>query len=292
VDRLEELLQLRIDDGRLPLDEVVPAIVVSTRPRYVTSEDWFSARVLEVLSGTLGRDNLRLCEACMAPRAWVLDGQLAYQTGPIGLDEVVRLDDQTRGTAAPARSAIWVDEHRGGVGVRIVDLRTGRLLYAQNIDPMLVETKNTERIYTMSEELERRARGESVTQAFVDFALYPGQHVSLDWTDQWGPKNSMLSGITISLFDPIIGLGAVHYQRLKPLNMLVGGKFIVSVPTALVAAVDEGAGDVVDPFLTVVGVMRVPFGRSNYGALATISTNGEVGLGLSLMNIRLLPVIP
>ena len=39
-----------------------------------------------------------------------LQGQtLTYQTGPIGLDEVVRLDEQSRGDAQPARSAIWID---------------------------------------------------------------------------------------------------------------------------------------------------------------------------------------
>ena len=294
LDRLEEILELRIEDGAISPREVVPAIIVSTRPRYVESEAWFATRAIEAVQRSLGADNLRLCEACMAPRAWVVDGQLAYQTGPVGLDEVVRLDDQTRGNAAPARSAIWIDEHRGGVSVRIIDLSTGRILYAQNVDPFLVGNDNTERLYTMSEELERRARGESVTQAFVDFAVYPGQHLSLDWTDQWGPKNGSLSGVTLSLFDPVVGIGAVHYQRIKPLNILVGGKGIISLPTALVSAVDDsgGGGDLLDPLLTVVGVIRVPFGRSNYGAIATASTNGEIGIGLSLMNIRLLPVIP
>ena len=38
--------------------------------------------------------------------------------------------------------------------------------------------------------------------------------------------------------------------------------------------------------------MRIPFGRSNYGALLTASTNGQVGFGISLMNISLLPVLP
>ena len=41
-----------------------------------------------------------------------------------------------------------------------------------------------------------------------------------------------------------------------------------------------------------MGVLRVPFGRSNYGALATVSTNGAFGFGLSLMNIHFLPVLP
>lgn len=292
LDRLDEVLELRIDDGRIPLRESTPVILVSARPLYEESAPWFATRVAQILQARFGDASLRICEACMVPRAFVEDGHMAYQTGPIGLDEVARLDDQVRGQADPARAAVWVDEWQGGVSVRIVDLRTGRVIHAQNVDPFLVEYKNTRRMYTFAEEYERRARGESVTQAFVDAVLYPNQHISLDFTDQWGKRNSSLSGVTFSLVDPVAGVGAVHYQRVPLLNSLVGGQVVVSIPTALVASLGDDTGEVIDPLLTVVGVLRVPFGRSNYGAVAMVSTNGNVGIGVSLMNIRLLPVIP
>ena len=228
----------------------------------------------------------------MAPRAFVDSGQMTLQTGPIGLDEVARLDDLYRGDAEPARAAIWVDEFRGGVSVRFVDLATGGVIFAQNVDPSLIEVKNTGRMYSLSEEMERRARGDSLTQAFVDIAVYPGQHVSFDWTDQWGPTNHNLSGVTLSLFDPVVGIGAVHYRCIDVLDATVGGKLILSLPTALVRAVDDSGTDVIDPIVTLVGVVRVPFGRSNYGALLSASTNGQIGLGISLMNISLVPVLP
>jgi hypothetical protein len=290
LDRLEEILELRIDEGLLSPGEVVPAILVHVEPRYEESQDWFAARSIEVLEGAFGTGNLRLCEACMAPRAFFGDGHLVYQTGPVGLDEVVRLDDQARGEAQPAKAAIWLDEHRGGVSIRIVDLRTARVLFAQNVDPTLVEHTNTQRMYTLSEELERRARGDSITQAFVDLSLYPRQHISLDWTEQWGETNANLSGVTISLIDPVVGIGACHYRRIELLDTLVGAKLIVSVPTALVRIVDDG--DVIDPLLTGVALTRIPFGRSNYGAVLSVSTNGVFGVGISLMNISLLPVLP
>jgi hypothetical protein len=292
LDRMDELLQIRIEDGRLSRSDLLPALLVRAEPRYEVSEEWFTTRVLEILQARLGESGLRLCEACMAPRAWVADGAMTFQTGPIGLDEVVRLDEGARGDGMPARSAIWIDETRGGVSVRIVDLRTARVLYAQNVDPALIEDKNSQRIYTLSEELERRHRGDSITQAFVDLAVYPGQHISLDWTEQWGKRNDNLSGITLSVIDPVVGIGAVHYRRLPYFNVLVGAKGIVSVPTALVRSFDQNAGDLIDPLITGVGVVRVPFGRSNYGAVGTLSTNGTIGVGISLMNISLLPVIP
>ncbi|NCG21005.1 MAG: hypothetical protein GWP91_18505 [Rhodobacterales bacterium] len=290
-DRLEEVLQLRVEDGRLAREDVMPAILVSAEPRYEASVDWYATRAVEVLQQAFGENGLRLCEACMAPRAYVENGYMAYQTGPVGLDEVSRLDDQSRGDAQAARSAIWLDEHRGGLSLRIIDLDTGRILFAQNIDPNLVEYTNSQRMYTLSEELERRARGDSVTQGFVDFAIYPGQHLSLDWTDQWGKYNRNLSGVSVSLFDPVLGIGAVHYRRIELGNALIGGKVLFSLPTALVRSFGDADFDLVDPPLTLVGVGRVPFGRSNYGAVVTVSTNGEIGIGISLMNISLLPVL-
>lgn len=290
--RLQEILELRLEDGQLSADALRPAVLVSATPRDPAELSWFSTRVVEVLVRTLGAGNLRLCEACMAPRFMASGEQLTLQAGPVGLDEVVRLDDLYRGSSEPARAGIWVDEQRGGISVRIVDLRTGRVLFAQNIDPDLNEVKNTARVYRMSEELERRARGDSLTQAFVDIGMFPGQHISLDWTDQWGETNRNLSGITLSVFDPVIGIGASHYRIVNVVNLSAGAKLIMSLPTAAVRVIGDNDSDVLDPLVTAVGVVRVPFGRSNYGALLAVSTNGQIGIGISLMNISILPFIP
>ncbi len=287
LDRMEELLQVRLEEGTLQVDDIVPAIIVAAQPRYEDSAPWFTTEVAASLSTAFGSAGLRLCEACMVPRTWVEDGQMLVQSGPVSLEEVARLDASSRGTAPAARAAIWVEEHRGGVAIRIVDLGTSRVVYAQNVDPGL-----TQRMYTLAEEYERRARGDSLTQAFVDIAVYPGQHIALDWTDQWGQDNGNLSGVTLSLVDPVVGIGAVHYRRIKLANSLIGAKLIVSLPTAIVRSVGDFDVDVLDNLVTGVAVVRVPFGRSNYGAVATLSSNGAFGLGVSLMNISLLPVIP
>lgn len=293
LDRLQEVLELRIDNGTLAPRRITPAILISAAPRYEASQDWFATRAIELLQATLGAGSLRLCEACMAPRTVIENGHLLLQTGPVSIDEVVRLDEQNRGDSKPARSAIWLNEHQGGVSIRIVDLATSQVIFAQNIDPGLIENANSERMYALSEELERRARGDSLTQAFVDVALFPGQHISLDWTDQWGATNANLSGVSLSLIDPIVGIGAVHFRRVKLLNTLVGGKVLLSLPTAIVQSVDGGdGGEALDPLVTGVGMIRVPFGRSNYGGVMSVSTNGAFGLGISLLNVSVLPLLP
>ncbi len=292
MDRLEELLDVRAQDGLLPKDAVMPAILVDVDARYLDSEAWLTTRAIEVLEGAYGGGGLRLCEACMVTRAQVEDGQMVVQTGPVSLSEVIRLDEQTRGASPPARSAIWLSEYNGGVSVRIVDLATGRVLFAQNVDPDLVEFTRTAQMYTITEELERRARGDGLTQSFMDFALFPGQHLSIDWTDQWGRTNQNLSGLTVSVFDPVLGVGASHYRATRLFHTMVGAQLLMSLPTAAVQSIAPDGEEVLDPLLTAAAVVRVPFGRSNYGAVLIASTNGQLGLGISLLNISLLPVLP
>ncbi len=282
---------MRVADGLVSVDDVTPAILVSARPLYEASEPWFTTRAIEVVQRAFGDHGLRTCEACMVPRTWVEEGALVYQTGPLSLDEVARLDDQIRGDTGPARSAIWLDEHRGGVAIRIVDLSTGRVLFAQNVDPSLVEYANTRRMYTLAEDLERRGRRDGLMQGFFDFGLYPGQHISVDWTDQWGPTNANLTGVSLSVLDPVLGLGLAQYRRVDIVNILVGGKLLVSLPTAVAGSLGT-TGDIIDPLVTAVAIIRVPFGRSNYGACGTLSTNGALGLGVSFLNISFIPVGP
>jgi hypothetical protein len=292
LDRLEEILEVQVADGRLDPEQVMPAILVSAQPRYNASQDWFTVRTIEILKSAFDNDGLRLCEACMVPRSFVGTGALHYQSGPTSLDEVIRLDDNTRGNSPAAQTGIWVEELVSGVAIRIVDLDTGRVVFAMNVDPYLVENERSRRNYTLSQELDRRARGDSLTHVFVDAALWPGQHLALDFTDQWGPNNNNLSGVTLTILDPVVGIGGSYYRVLPLGNMMVGGKAVLSLPTAIVRALDTGDEpiDVVDPLLTAVGVVRVPFGRSNYGAVMTLSTNGTLGIGISLLNPRFIPV--
>lgn len=299
LDRLEGVLEVHLEDGVLDRVDVVPALVVSTQVRFEESKGWFATEALVVLTKVFGAGALRVCEACMAPRTLVREGYLEQSAGPIGLDEVIRLDASGGGSGEAARTAIWLDEHASGVALKIVDLRTARVIWAENVDPQQREARDTEELMKVSREQERRARGDSLTQVFVDATFFPGQHVSLDWTDQWGDTNSNFTGVTISLFDPIVGLGAAYYRAFDfghlwgvHIAPQVGAKVILSIPTTIIRAVTgEEPDEVLDPIITGVGVLRLPFGDTNYGLVVTLSTNGRFGVGLSLLNVSLLPVI-
>jgi hypothetical protein len=291
--RLEEALTIGLEDHALTQKELVPVIVVSAKPAFEETKAWFPTQVLATLARVFGSGALRWCEACMAPRVRVEGGHLEQRTTDADAAEITRFDEASRGLSEPAKTAVWIDETPQGVSLRIVDLKNSRIVYAENFDPSLAERATTRRNLTLARELERRSRGDSLTHTFIDITLFPGQHVSLDWTEQWGATNANLSGVSLSIFDPVVGVGACYYRVIpEALNLTVGAKVLVSVPTALIQAFTQGAGRVLDPLLTAVLVVRLPIATSNYAVTATLSTNLRVGIGISLLNVSLLPFLP
>jgi hypothetical protein len=295
LDRFEETIAGRTVDANFNTKALLPVIVVSVAPAFEETKTWYPTAALAALIHVFGAGGVRSCEACMSSRTFVESNRLETDSGPIGLDDIIRLDDASRGAAAPAKSAVWLDETVDGVSLRIVDLRTGRIVVAENFDPRLEERARSERVFTLTKELDRRARGDSITQLFADFVLYPGQHISLDWTEQWGDTNANLSGFTVSLFDPILGVGGNYYRVIpEAFNLMIGAQLLLSVPSALIQAVGvtNNTSFAGDHLITLAAIIRVPLFRSNYGIVLSGSTNGRFGIGISLMNVSLLPVLP
>ena len=295
LDRFEESLALRLEEGAgLVVKDLSPVIVVSTLPAFEETKAWYPTAALQALIHVFGTQGLRSCEACRQPRLFMDDGRIEHNTADLGTSEILRLDEMARGKSAPAKTAVWLDETAEGVSFKVIDLRNSRILMAENFDPSLLEAARTRKNLSLAKELDRRARQDSITHAFVDIAILPHQHISLDWTEQWGDTNCNLSGFTISIIDPIIGLGGAYYRVLPfALNLMVGAKLIMSVPTGLIQAISPGNGQApFDPLITGVFVARLPFGRSNFGLTLTVSTNAKVGIGISLLNVSLLPFLP
>ena len=293
LSRMDETLTLRLGEEGFTVKELLPAIVVSVNPAFEETRTWYPTEALATLVRVFGAAGLRACDACMAPRTYIQEGLVEQVSTNLGAAEIVRLDETSRGSSAPARTAIWLDETAEGVSLRIVDLDNSRILLAENFDAAMRGAARTRRNLALIRELDRRARGDSITHTFFDVTIYPGQHVSLDWTDQWGDTNANLSGFSLSLFDPVLGVGGAYYRVIpSALNISVGAKLLMSVPTSLVQGITGESVDLIDPLLTAVFMVRLPIARSNYGITFSASTNGRVGIGISLMNISLLPFLP
>lgn len=290
LERLRDVLEPVVQDGVLA--GVSPILVVSARPAFESTRSWFPTAAVVALGDAVGRANLRACEACMNPRATMREGAFVYASGTLSLAEIVAIDTDMRGAAAPAMAAAWIDETDGGIAVRIISLTTGRILFAENLDGQLTSRVRSARTFRFTDDLERRLRGESLTHVALDIGLLPGQHISLDVLDQFGERNLDLAGISVSVVDPFFGVGGAYYRVIpEAFNLTVGAQALVAIPTAAGNALGF-EGDLIDPLLTGVLVARWPIPNSGFGVLATASTNGTLTIGVSLLNVSFLPVLP
>ena len=57
-----------------------------------------------------------------------------------------------------------------------------------------------------------RQRGDSINHSMIDMGLFPTPHLSLSWAEQWGESNRNLTGLSLSLFTPVLGIGANYYR--------------------------------------------------------------------------------
>jgi hypothetical protein len=296
--RAEESISLRMEEGTLRKEDLAPAVLVSARGAYAETQASYPTEALSSLVRVLGPGSLRSCEACMQPRVYAADGRLEYDSGDPTLEEIAHLDEMHRGADPPAKTAIWLDETASGVALRIVALGSSRILYAENFDALLSDKARTTRNISRAAELERRQRGEALVHTFIDVGVLPQQHLSLDWAEQFGDQNQNLAGVSFSVFDPVIGVGGAYYRIIpQAFGIAVGAKLLVSLPTALVQIVSQGANNggatqLIDPLLTGVAVVRIPVFDTNYGLLLTASTNFRFTIGISLLNFSLLPLFP
>lgn len=298
--RLEEVLKLRKEEGIFTNAQVEPLTVVSLRPEYEESSADFANAALASLRRVFSASAVRLCDLCMAPRTEASGGRLESRSGALSLEEIRALDASQKGDSLEARTAVWLDESRSGVSIRIVDLSNGRVVYADNVTPTLEWTSRSEKQFSTARDLHRRMRGESLTHSFLDIGIYPAQHLSLDWMEQWGEGNENLTGLSFSLFTPVIGLGPTYakiYPRLW--NAMFGGKIMLSLPNAVVASIAKNSStEIFDPLATVIGYARIPIpsfsdsSLSQYGVFAFVTSSAKIGLGISTLNITFLPVLP
>ena len=291
--RLEESLALQIEEGLLAEKELLPIMIVSVTPAFVETATWYPNEALDTLTRVFSKSGLRFCAACRVVRTYVESGRVEQNSTQLDVLEIIRLDETNRGKAIPARTALWLDETKFGVALRLVDLQNSRIVVAENFDAAMREQENTEKTYFKVQELERRRRGESLTHTFFDLALYPGHHVSIDWLEQWGDTNANLTGLSLSLYDPVVGAGVAYYRVIpEAWNIMIGGQAMVSLLSVMIRSFGADTSDFLDPPLTGVAFLRIPLVRSNYGILVAASTNGEVGIGLSLLNTSVLPFLP
>src|SRR5690606_36022353 len=105
----------------------------------------------------------------------------------------------------PAVAALWIEELPDGLALRIADLATGMVLVAETIHNGQSTMPAAVHGYNVARLSDARARGTLIKHSVFDVAFYPQPHMAWSWLEQWGDYNQHLSGIGVSLVNPVLG---------------------------------------------------------------------------------------
>ncbi|MCX6131646.1 MAG: hypothetical protein NTX25_21615 [Proteobacteria bacterium] len=176
------------------------------------------------------------------------------------------------------------------LSIRMVVLNSGELIFASTIDSKVEWSSRSMRNFTDSRLRERQVRGEAIIHRHIDLGLLPlggAPHIGWSIMQQWGSSNQYLSGISISLSNPLLGIGVNWFKVFPRLNnSLIGFKVLGSIPELLTKSLSKGSGSsglTGDQALTVLGMIKYPlFGQPEQFYLnAYVSSGGSIGFGLS-----------
>ena len=270
-------LKFKLSTGQLALESLSPLTIVAVPDGGRSSVDHRASLIADALRGQVAGLQVVICDRCLRGEVLRNADRLVMQLPPAsGL--AVRPN-------STHKAGMWVSQQGGVVSYRVASLETGVVLASATLVGGESLTFRSESHYTKASNLRRLAQGQPIFHSYADLGLYPGQHVSFNFVEQWGEDGAYQTGVGLSLAAPIGGVGAVMYKAMPSLsNALVGIKVLVSIPAALArAASSSESGGLDDPLITFVGSIRIPIPQESgrFGLLAFFSHTGKVGIGVS-----------
>lgn len=285
-DQLRDILREHLEADSDLKARVTPTLLATPVHHWYESRQDFASQATAMIKSILKEPNdVILCGDCNLWRLNIATGErLHMQNGELALGELTILKSQQK--YGQAKSLTVIRETPSGIELKVVELDDGRILLSALADGNSdLDTQKPWLRYT--KERSRRLRGEGLTYGMVNLGVYPKPLVQFEFIEQWGAQNQHLSGVGISLINPVAALGAVyHYLWHSNKKIHFSGALYLPLAETLVPDQDQGP---VGRFV-LQGMAQYNFSKSHAFGLS-ISTQGVVSLGIVFQDILLLPII-
>jgi hypothetical protein len=285
---LEDTLRFKFGDDTQARRDVLPMLLTTPRHLWKESRDDFAATVIATFGRVFTESGTIInCPDCDTWRLNVRDNnQIMINNGELSLSELGALKQTP--AYANAKSIAFVKETASGIEFKLIALNDGKLIY-QSLSDSTKDLNTVKPYLNYAAERERRLRGESLSYVFVNFGVYPNGLFQLEFIEQWGARNQHLSGLGISLFNPVFALGGVyHYIFPGRPRLNFSGAIYYPLANAIASAVSDNS-DFSDS-LVLQGSVQYMFSNS-YAAFATLGTEGGLSIGLTMFNPLFLPIL-
>jgi len=285
---LEDTLRARLEDDVGFKKAMFPMLLAPPLHYWAESKADFGPSVAKVLTDVGAEVDVVI--ACTDCDTWRLNvatnNQLQINNGELSLSELSFLRKMPK--YGEARSVAFVRETPSGVEMKLISIEDGRILFYNLADSS--RTLDNETPYlNYARERDRRLNEEALSYVFINMGLWPQGLFQIEFVEQWGDRNQHISGVGLSLFNPMFSLGAVyHYMFPNIKRMHVSGALYYPLQNALA----DAAGNSENPANSFVGQVMIQYAIANsYAVFASASSEGTLSLGFNFYNPLFLPFL-
>jgi len=278
---LEDALQNAVSGNGGMMPDLIPMLVATPVHLYTESKSDFAPAVWAIFKKLIPNPgDLIQCNNCNMQRMHLgKQHTISIESGELSLEDLLDLARDKRYQGV--KSVAFTKETPSGIELKILRLSDGAILFQYLADGRL-ELNRARPKLGLIKEYERRERGESLSYIFMDLGVYPTGLFHVSFLEQWGSLNQHISGVTLSLVNPEIALGA-SYRYMLPFNRKMTASAQVFFPLASVF--QKGASS--QALSAAVGLQGAV--SSTFGVFFWLSSSGSLSIGFSLYNPILFP---
>lgn len=290
MNKLFTILYEKIEDADLRYENIFPITVVR-----IESEDDDIGQLISYIP-TRSPDgkiaDINICYECIS-------GSLELSAEEINFEQGGSLNKK------PTKTNMTIIENKFGFVYRLSSTSDSQIVDAATVTKGPSLENRTEKKFSYYKNQERQYEGRSIYHSMFDFAVYPNPHIAWSYLEQWGEYNEYLSGFSLSLAGPGLGLGVAIFKALSSNpKLLVGTKVYANVFNVLQRTItgdsnseeeetetEEGEeeeergppdGVISDNLITVAIQVRYELlDNGRLGIIAFANTDASFGVGLS-----------
>jgi hypothetical protein len=290
MNKLFTILYEKIEDADLRYENIFPITVVR-----IESEDDDIGQLISYIP-TRSPDgkiaDINICYECIS-------GSLQLSAEKINFEQGGSLNTK------PTKTNMTIIENKFGFVYRLSSTSDSQIVDAATVTKGPSLENRSEKKFSYYKNQERQYEGRSIYHSMFDFAVYPNPHIAWSYLEQWGEYNEYLSGFSLSLAGPGLGLGVAIFKALSSNpKLLVGTKVYANVFNVLQRTItgdsnseeeetetEEGEeeeergppdGVISDNLITVAIQVRYELlDNGRLGIIAFANTDASFGVGLS-----------
>lgn len=215
INKMFTILYEKIEDADLRYENIFPITIVRIESKDEDIEQIISYIPTKSPDGKLA--DINICFECISGSLELSESELNFSQGG-SLNKT------------PSETNMTIIENDFGFVYRLSSTSNSQIVDAGTITEGPSLENRSEKKFSYYKNQERQYENRSIYHSMFDFAIYPNPHIAWSYLEQWGEYNEYLSGFSLSIAGPGLGLGVGLFKALSSNpKLLIGTKVYANV---------------------------------------------------------------